>query len=252
MVMALTAGLEGKVAVVTGGSRGIGRAIALGLSAQGAKVVIGARNPETAQKVVAEIEAAGAEGIAVAADISREAEADGLIQTGLKRFGRLDILVNNAGITKDGLLIRMKEEDWDAVLDVNLKGAFFTTRAALRPMLRAQNGRIVNISSVAGTMGIPGQANYSASKAGLIGFTKAVAKEVASRSITVNAVAPGFIETEMTAVLSEDRKKSYLGQIPMGRFGAAEEVAALVSFLVSEAASYITGQVITIDGGLRT
>jgi 3-oxoacyl-[acyl-carrier protein] reductase len=215
-------------------------------------VVIGARNPEAAHKVVAEIEAAGAEGIAVAADISREAEADGLIQAGLKRFGRMDILVNNAGITKDGLLIRMKEEDWDAVLDVNLKGAFFTTRAALRPMLRAQSGRIVNISSVAGTMGIPGQANYSASKAGLIGFTKAVAKEVASRSITVNAVAPGFIETEMTAVLSEDRKKSYLGQIPMGRFGAAEEVAALVSFLVSEAASYITGQVITIDGGLRT
>lgn len=252
MVMAPTTGLEGRVAVVTGGSRGIGRAIALGLSAQGAKVVIGARNPEAAQQVVAEIEAAGAEGIAVAADISREAEADGLIQTGLKRFGRLDILVNNAGITKDGLLIRMKEEDWDAVLDINLKGAFFTTRAALRPMLRAQSGRIVNISSVAGTMGIPGQANYSASKAGLIGFTKAVAKEVASRSITVNAVAPGFIETEMTAVLSEDRKKSYLGQIPMGRFGAAEEVAALVSFLVSEAASYITGQVITIDGGLRT
>ncbi|HWQ68643.1 MAG TPA: 3-oxoacyl-[acyl-carrier-protein] reductase [Patescibacteria group bacterium] len=252
MVMAPATELEGKVAVVTGGSRGIGRAIALGLSARGAKVVICARNPEAAQKVVAELEATGAEGMAVAADISREAEVDGLIQAGLKRFGRLDILVNNAGITKDGLLIRMKEEDWDMVLDVNLKGAFFTTRAALRPMLRAQSGRIVNISSVAGTMGIPGQANYSASKAGLIGFTKAVAKEVASRSITVNAVAPGFIETEMTAVLSEDRKKSYLGQIPMGRFGAAEEVAALVSFLVSEAASYITGQVITIDGGLRT
>lgn len=252
MVMAPATGLEGKVAVVTGGSRGIGRAIALGLAAQGAKVAICARNLETAQKVVAEIEAAGAEGMAMAADIARESEADGLIQAGIKRFGRLDILVNNAGITKDGLLIRMKEEDWDMVLDVNLKGAFFTTRAALRPMLRAQSGRIVNISSVAGTMGIPGQANYSASKAGLIGFTKAVAKEVASRLITVNAVAPGFIETEMTAVLTEDRKKSYLGQIPMGRFGAAEEVAALVSFLVSEAASYITGQVITIDGGLRT
>jgi 3-oxoacyl-[acyl-carrier protein] reductase len=252
MVIGTATGLEGKVALVTGGSRGIGRAIALGLSAQGAKVAICARNPEAAQKVVAEMEAAGAEGMAVAADISREAEADGVIQAAVKQFGRLDILVNNAGITRDGLLIRMKEEDWDTVLDVNLKGAFFTTRAALRPMLRAQGGRIVNISSVAGTMGIPGQANYSASKAGLIGFTKAVAREVASRSITVNAVAPGFIETEMTAVLSEDRKKSYLGQIPMGRFGAAEEVAALVSFLVSEAASYITGQVITIDGGLRT
>lgn len=250
--MGTATGLEGKVAVVTGGSRGIGRAIALGLSARGAKVVICARNVEAAQKVVAEIEATGAEGMAVAADISRESEAEGLIQAGVKRFGRLDILVNNAGITKDGLLIRMKEEDWDAVLDVNLKGAFFTTRAALRPMLRAQGGRIVNISSVAGTMGIPGQANYSAAKAGLIGFTKAVAKEVASRSITVNAVAPGFIETEMTAVLSEDRKRTYLSQIPMGRFGGSEEVAALVSFLVSEAASYITGQVITIDGGLRT
>lgn len=250
--MGTATGLEGKVAVVTGGSRGIGRAIALGLSAQGAKVVICARNLEAAQKVVAEIEATGAEGIAVSADISRESEADGLIQAGVKRFGRLDILVNNAGITRDGLLIRMKEEDWDAVLDVNLKGAFFTTRAALRPMLKAQSGRIVNISSVAGTMGIPGQANYSAAKAGLNGFTKAVAKEVASRSITVNAVAPGFIETEMTAVLSEDRKRTYLSQIPMGRFGGSGEVAALVSFLVSEAASYITGQVITIDGGLRT
>ncbi|MBZ0159989.1 3-oxoacyl-[acyl-carrier-protein] reductase [Candidatus Methylomirabilis sp.] len=249
--MGTSVGLEGKVAVITGGSRGIGRAIALRLSAEGAKVAICGRNLEAAREVVAEIEATGGTGMAVAADISQESDADRLIQTSIKCFDRLDILVNNAGITKDGLLIRMKEEDWDTVLDVNLKGAFFTTRAALRPMLRAQSGRIVNISSIAGAMGIPGQANYSAAKAGLNGFTKAVAKEVASRSITVNAVAPGFIETEMTAVLSDDRKRSYLSQIPMGRFGNSTEVAALVSFLVSDAASYITGQVITIDGGLR-
>lgn len=250
--MATAIGLEGKVAVITGGSRGIGRAIAMRLSAEGAKVAICGRNLEAAEEVVAEIEAAGATGMAVAADVSRESDAEALIQASIKCFGRLDILVNNAGITRDGLLVRMKEEDWDTVLDVNLKGAFFTTRAALRPMLRARGGRIVNISSIAGTMGIPGQANYSAAKAGLIGFTKAVAKEVASRSITVNAVAPGFIETEMTAVLPEDRKRIYLSQIPIGRFGDPTEVAALVSFLVSEAAGYITGQVITIDGGLRT
>ncbi len=241
----------GKVAVVTGGSKGIGRAIALMLAAEGARVMICSRHLEAAQRVISEILAAGAEGVAVQADMARRSDAEALIQESVERFGRLDILVNNAAVTKDGLVIRMKEEDWDTVLDVNLKGAFFTTRAALRPMLKQQSGRIVNISSVVGLMGNPGQANYVASKAGLIGFTKAVAKEVASRAITVNAVAPGFVKTEMTEGLPEELRAAYLKQIPVGRFGDATEVAALVSFLASAAAGYITGQVISVDGGLR-
>jgi 3-oxoacyl-[acyl-carrier protein] reductase len=207
----------GKVAVVTGGSKGIGRAIALTLAAEGAKVVLCARHLDAADRVVSEIRGAGGEGAAVQADMARRSDADALINGAVQRFGRLDILVNNAGITKDGLVIRMKDEDWDAVLDVNLKGAFFATRAALRPMLKQQSGRIVNISSVVGIMGNPGQANYVAAKAGLIGFTKTVAKEVASRAITVNAIAPGFVETEMTEGLTEDLKSTYCRQADPSR-----------------------------------
>ncbi len=243
--------LAGKVALVTGGSRGIGEAIARRLADERAAVSLCARHLEAAAQVAQAIEARGGQALAVAADVGRPEDVDRLVAACLDRFGRLDILVNNAGITRDGLILRMKDEDWDQVLAVNLAGAFRCSRAALRAMLKQrQGGRIVNIGSVVGSMGNAGQANYVAAKAGLIGLTKALAREVASRGITVNAVAPGFIETEMTVGLPDAAKEAYLAQIPQGRFGTTAEVAAVVAFLASEGAAYITGQVIHVNGGM--
>jgi 3-oxoacyl-[acyl-carrier protein] reductase len=243
--------LAGKVAIVTGGSRGIGEAIVQHLAEAGAAVALCARNVEAAEQVAARVTARGGQALAVAADLGRPGDADRVVESCVGRFGRLDILVNNAGITRDGLLLRMKDEDWDAVLTVNLGGAFRCARAALKPMLKQkQGGRIINIGSVVGSMGNVGQANYVAAKAGLAGLTKALAREVAPRGITVNCIAPGFIETEMTAGLPDAVKETFRGQIPLGRFGAPEEVAALATFLASEGAAYITGQVIHINGGL--
>jgi 3-oxoacyl-[acyl-carrier protein] reductase len=243
--------LATKVALVTGGSRGIGKAIAHRLADEGATVALCARHLEAVAEVAKAIEARGGQALAVAADVGSPADADQLVAACLDRFGRLDILVNNAGITRDGLVLRMKDEDWDQVLTVNLGGAFRCARAALRPMLKQkQGGRIINIGSVVGSMGNVGQANYVAAKAGLLGLTKALAREVASRGITVNAVAPGFIATEMTAGFPESAKQAYLAQIPQGRFGTTGEVAAVVAFLASEGAAYITGQVIHVNGGM--
>jgi 3-oxoacyl-[acyl-carrier protein] reductase len=243
--------LNGKVAVVTGASRGIGRAIATTLAAAGAVVVVNYKsNQAAAEEVVRAIVAADGQALAVQADVGVPAEVEHLFKTALDRYGRLDILVNNAGITRDVLLLRMKEEDFDAVLDTNLRGVYLCTRAALRPMTRARSGRIINITSVIGLMGNAGQANYAAAKAGIIGFTKAVAREMGARNITVNAVAPGYIETELTGRLSDQIRAAILENIPLGRLGTPQDVANLVCFLASDAAAYITGQTLTVDGGM--
>ncbi len=246
--------LTGKRAIVTGMSRsggGIGRAIALALAEAGADVAVaGHSSLEAAQTVASEIEALGRSAIAARCDVADAADVEKFVSQVLTSWGSLDIVVNNAGTTRDGLLLRMSEDDWDTVLDSNLKGAFLMTRAALKPMIKQRGGKIVNITSVMGLIANPGQANYSASKAGLIGFTRTAAKEVASRNIQINAVAPGFIETAMTGSMKDDLKASILKEVPAGRLGLPEDVANAVLFLCSPQANYITGQTLTVDGGL--
>lgn len=245
--------LEGKKAVVTGSSRGIGKAIALKLAREGADVVINYymdSDLADAESVVKEIKALGRDALAVQGDVSDFSQAENIIKEAEDRFGRVDILVNNAGITRDGLLIKMKEEEWDAVLNANLKSVFNCTKAVAKLMMKQRYGRIVNIASVVGVTGNAGQGNYAASKAGVIGFSKSIAKELASRNITVNAIAPGFIQTDMTKKLSDNIIEQINSQIPQGRMGTAEDVANLAGFLASDEAAYITGQVINVDGGM--
>ncbi len=245
-------GFKDRVAVVTGGGKGIGRAIAERLARGGARIVLSGRDRTALDTACAEIMArGGAEAIPMEADVAKPDDADRLCARTLETFGRADILVNNAGITRDNLVMRMSEEEWDQVLDVNLKGSFLCIRAFTRPMMKQRWGRIVNVTSVVGLIGNPGQANYVASKAGLVGLTKAVAKELASRHITVNAVAPGFIETAMTSGLNEKVRETLKAQIPLGRLGSPEDVAHAVAFLCSEEAGYVTGQVLSVDGGMR-
>ena len=242
--------LSDKVAVVTGASRGIGRVIAIALAGQGAKVVASARNAAALESLITEIRAQGGEASAVVGDVALEDDANNLIGQAVSTYGRVDILVNNAGITRDGLLLRMKNDDWDAVLDTNLKGAFLCTRAAAKVMSKQRYGRIINMSSVVGEMGNAGQANYCASKAGLIGLTKSVARELARRNVTVNAVTPGFIVTDMTENMTDKAREAMTEQIPLGRLGESEDVANAVLFLASEQSSYITGQVLGVNGGM--
>ncbi len=243
--------LENQVAIVTGSSRGIGKEIALELARMGADIVVNdVSASEAAKEVVKEIESLGRRAMVITADVSNNDEAKKLINTTVKEMGRVDILVNNAGITRDGLLLRMSEADFDSVINVNLKGAFNMIKHITPVMLKQRSGRIVNMASVVGLMGNAGQVNYCASKAGIIGMTKATARELGSRGITVNAVAPGFINTQMTEVLPEEVKKTYMTQIPLGRFGEVSDIAKTVGFLVSEGAAYITGQVISVNGGM--
>ena len=243
--------LQDKIAIVTGASRGIGAAIAVELASQGATVVINHRaSAAQAETVVAQIVAAGGRALAIQADVSLFADAQRLVKETVERFGRVDILVNNAGTTRDTLLMMMSEEAWDVVIQTNLKSAFNCSKAALRPMIKQRGGRIINISSVVGLAGQAGQTNYSASKAGMIGFTKALAREVGGRNITVNAIAQGFVPTVLTEALTEEQKQAAIAMTPLGRFAKPEEIAYAVAFLASERAAFITGQILSVDGGL--
>lgn len=243
--------LKGQTALVTGASRGIGRSIALALADMGVNVAVNySGNEEAANAVVTEIKAKGVEAIALKANVGKSAEADALVKQVLDTWGRIDILVNNAGITRDNLIMRMKEEEFDQVIETNLKGVFNCLKAVTRPMMKQRYGRIINISSVVGALGNAGQANYVAAKAGVIGLTKSAARELASRGITVNAVAPGFIDTDMTRELPEDMREKLMGDIPLARLGKSEEIAGVVAFLASSAAGYMTGQTLHVDGGM--
>ena len=242
--------LAGRTAVVTGGTRGIGLAIARALAEDGASVVVSGRDAGRLDSAVKELESLGAPALGVAADQSKREDCDRLVDAAKERFGRIDVLVNNAGITRDQLLVRMKDDDWDQVLDTNLRGVFLMTRAVAKSMMRQKSGRIINIASTAGAMGNPGQVNYSAAKAGVIGLTKAAARELAHWNILVNAVAPGLIETDMAAAIPAEAREALLQQVPLKRVGAAREVAEVVRFLAGDGAAYVTGQTIHVNGGL--